>query len=65
MSDEDTIIAAIGAPWPTDPQVYMIQMFDEQGTPVQLGFQWRENGLVLRTPSGSLALKDARAVAAF
>ena len=65
MSDEDTIVAAVGEPWPTDPQVYTIQMTDAAGQAVQLGFQWRANGLVLRTPSGSLALRDARAVAAF
>lgn len=60
-TDEETIIDAVGKPWPVDPTVYTIQMTDETGNPVPLTFQWRENGLKLATHSGTLALKDARA----
>jgi hypothetical protein len=60
-TDEETIIDAVGEPWPTDPTVYTIPMTDEQGNPVPLTFQWRANGFKLATPSGTLAGKDARA----
>ncbi len=61
-TDAETIADVIGAEgtWPPDTHVYTWAVTDEQGTPSTMSFTYAPNGGVLRTPTGSLAIKDAR-----